>query len=485
METRVNTLSELKTIRFGKFDKVFCKETAREYYLEENGGSLTPDDIDVVLPAQGGNWRLVAQQARYINAGFAYAIGEYVVEYTDSEDVTTGLFPSNGGTGPAGAIKKGNSWVVTAASAGTQIDGVDVENGDTIVALVDDPGQDAGSWLFMQGNIGYTAENSANKSQSLNAPSSVQYPSTQAVRDYYAEEVVTAGNSIENGIDLKTPVVAPAEAMSAGQLFHVEVLVHFFITSGVSVPTWGMRKILAMYWCDGLSQRSYSAQVIASENSVESLASLTVEAALSTADIIGVPCLRINNDTGQALTYKMISRYTKSTTLAGNNAAAIAENFYYPAHMVGRVIYHAGATALPGTVIADGTLRSRAAFRRLFAKIGTTWGVGDGSTTFGTPDHRGLVMVGAGAHGTMTRANGTAYNGGSVGASRNDQMQGHRHSTSQQQATTGITSVIGNGSGSSSTGSVNDPTTDGTNGTPRTGDETRPAEIALLPCLVY
>jgi hypothetical protein len=63
MDTWVTTLEELKKIRFSKFDKVFCKETQREYYIEPNGGSLTPDDLDIIQAAQGGTWRLVAQSA--------------------------------------------------------------------------------------------------------------------------------------------------------------------------------------------------------------------------------------------------------------------------------------------------------------------------------------------------------------------------------------------------------------------------------------
>jgi hypothetical protein len=90
---------------------------------------------------------------------------------------------------------------------------------------------------------------------------------------------------------------------------------------------------------------------------------------------------------------------------------------------VGSYICHAGTTAPPGFLACNGAAVSRTTYAALFAVIGTTYGAGDGSTTFNLPDCRGLVFVGAGAHGTMTRANGSAYNGGSVGATRNDQFQ--------------------------------------------------------------
>lgn len=53
--------------------------------------------------------------------------------------------------------------------------------------------------------------------------------------------------------------------------------------------------------------------------------------------------------------------------------------------------------ALPfGTLAADGSAISRTVYSKLFAKIGTTYGSGDGSTTFNIPDHRGRSPLGAG-----------------------------------------------------------------------------------------
>jgi len=154
---------------------------------------------------------------------------------------------------------------------------------------------------------------------------------------------------------------------------------------------------------------------------------------------------------------------------------------------VGSYIQHAGPTAPTGFIACDGAAVSRTTYADLFDVIGTTYGAGDGSTTFKLPDARGLVMVGAGAHGTMTRANGTAYNGGSVGASRNDQMQGHYHAAQSRDSTGGGINAAGGVAGSVFTSNdvVKAAITDGANGTPRTGDETRPAEIAVLVCIKY
>jgi microcystin-dependent protein len=54
-----------------------------------------------------------------------------------------------------------------------------------------------------------------------------------------------------------------------------------------------------------------------------------------------------------------------------------------------------GAAAPPaGWMICDGTAISRAGFPTLFANYGTTWGAGDGTTTFNLPDYRDKIPVG-------------------------------------------------------------------------------------------
>lgn len=59
---------------------------------------------------------------------------------------------------------------------------------------------------------------------------------------------------------------------------------------------------------------------------------------------------------------------------------------YVPA---GTVIYYAANTPPTGYLKANGAVISRVTYAALFSAIGTTFGVGDGSTTFGLPDLRG------------------------------------------------------------------------------------------------
>lgn len=68
----------------------------------------------------------------------------------------------------------------------------------------------------------------------------------------------------------------------------------------------------------------------------------------------------------------------------------------------GVILHYAGASAPTNWLICDGTAVSRATYAALFAAIGTTYGAGDGSTTFNLPDLRGKTAVGKHTSGTFT-----------------------------------------------------------------------------------
>lgn len=66
----------------------------------------------------------------------------------------------------------------------------------------------------------------------------------------------------------------------------------------------------------------------------------------------------------------------------------------------GVVEMFAGATAPTGYLICDGAAISRTTYAALFAIIGTTYGAGNGSTTFNIPNLKGKVAVGRDASQT-------------------------------------------------------------------------------------
>lgn len=77
----------------------------------------------------------------------------------------------------------------------------------------------------------------------------------------------------------------------------------------------------------------------------------------------------------------------------------------------------AGATAPAGWLLCAGQAISRAAFATLFGVIGTTYGIGDGSTTFNVPDMRGRVVAGAdNMGGTPANRLGGGATGGITGS---------------------------------------------------------------------
>jgi microcystin-dependent protein len=69
---------------------------------------------------------------------------------------------------------------------------------------------------------------------------------------------------------------------------------------------------------------------------------------------------------------------------------------------VGSVTAFAGATAPSGWLLCAGQNVSRTQYSGLFLTIGTTYGVGDGSTTFTLPDLRGRVVAGVDNMGGST-----------------------------------------------------------------------------------
>lgn len=74
---------------------------------------------------------------------------------------------------------------------------------------------------------------------------------------------------------------------------------------------------------------------------------------------------------------------------------------------VGLVTAFGGSSVPTGFLLCDGSAISRTTFANLFSIVGTTFGVGDGSTTFNLPDCRGRAPFGKAASGTFNTLGGT------------------------------------------------------------------------------
>ena len=89
---------------------------------------------------------------------------------------------------------------------------------------------------------------------------------------------------------------------------------------------------------------------------------------------------------------------------------------------VGAVVAYAGAVAPSGWLLCNGAAVSRTVYPALFQVLGTTYGAGDGSTTFGLPNLKGAVPAGLNAADADFDALGKA-GGSKAGVAQ------HHHST--------------------------------------------------------
>jgi hypothetical protein len=97
------------------------------------------------------------------------------------------------------------------------------------------------------------------------------------------------------------------------------------------------------------------------------------------------------------------------------NAKAVEDfaiSIYTQLVPVGSVLMYGGGTAPTGWLLCNGQAVSRTTYISLFTVIGTSYGVGDGSTTFNVPD---LQATGA----TAMRAPVGAGTGISIGSLNN------------------------------------------------------------------
>jgi microcystin-dependent protein len=154
--------------------------------------------------------------------------------------------------------------------------------------------------------------------------------------------------------------------------------------------------------------------------------------------------------------------------IAGTTAATVPS---------GSVMTFAMNTAPTGWLKANGAAVSRTTYAALFTAIGTTFGVGDGSTTFNLPDLRGEFMRGW--------DDGRGIDSGRVfGSAQTDEFKGHTHTPLNGNSfltntTVGSQGSFNYGSGSAVfTGTVSTTSSVG-------GTETRPRNIALLACIKF
>lgn len=120
---------------------------------------------------------------------------------------------------------------------------------------------------------------------------------------------------------------------------------------------------------------------------------------------------------------------TGATGAAGSNGSN-GSNGTDASAPSGGILMYGGSSIPTGYLECDGSAVSRSTYAALFTAIGTTWGAGDGSTTFNIPDLRGRAPIGVGTGATLT-----ARNLGTIGGAENHtlstgELPSHTHQPS-------------------------------------------------------
>lgn len=108
--------------------------------------------------------------------------------------------------------------------------------------------------------------------------------------------------------------------------------------------------------------------------------------------------------------YKLTLKTAAGVTVWTRDGVEVWDDVTVPAATVippGLVLPYGGTSAPAGWLLCNGAAVSRTTYAALFAIVGTTFGTGDGSTTFNLPDMRGKYPFGMDTSGTGNTLGGT------------------------------------------------------------------------------
>lgn len=117
----------------------------------------------------------------------------------------------------------------------------------------------------------------------------------------------------------------------------------------------------------------------------------------------------------------------------------------------GMIQMYGGSSAPTGWLFCDGSAVDREIYADLFTVIGTTWGVGNGVTTFNVPDIRGRAPIGVGTGDGLTARTLADEVGEETHQLTKSEMPSHHHTVPSEYRNS--TSTINHLSGSDGSGS--------------------------------
>jgi len=169
---------------------------------------------------------------------------------------------------------------------------------------------------------------------------------------------------------------------------------------------------------------------------------------------------------------------SQSGLIATTLQDAVDELSNIDATPIGAIQYFGMDSVPSGWLKANGAQVSRVTYNELFNEIGTTFGAGDGSTTFNLPDLRGEFIRGwddgrgVDSGRTFGSFQSDSFASHSHGVSHGAQRWRGNQGTNSWQSPAGFDVTIGHRDASVNTNSAGN-------------NETRPRNIALLACIKF
>ena len=200
--------------------------------------------------------------------------------------------------------------------------------------------------------------------------------------------------------------------------------VGLFARTGAAGAEW-----LAGYWCGAAASDAIARADPAATLIVAGIVEIAASAAEITVTLaanvqVGAP------GSASAAREGLVELATLDEARAGTDTTrAVTPQALADAIPPGVILDYAGAGPIPaGWLACTGQLVSRTTYARLYAAIGTTWGAGDGRTTFAVPDLRRRVRAGASGAATPRLGNTVGSTGGSeTHTLTTSEMPAHTH----------------------------------------------------------
>jgi microcystin-dependent protein len=193
------------------------------------------------------------------------------------------------------------------------------------------------------------------------------------------------------------------------------------ILDGVTASSSDLNKLNGM--TSSISELNILTGVTATASDINKLSGLTASTSeLNKLSGVTATTSEINKLAGLTASTAELNKMTgvTATTVEINYLAGVTSGIQtqinaFATFPSGSVIAFAGSAAPAGWILCDGQAINRTTYAALFAVISTTFGAGNGSTTFNIPDMRGRVAAGKDNMGGVAANRLTGTSGGVTG----------------------------------------------------------------------